>query len=75
MRLSMERLNQKRMHRSGDACECASCQGHYVVYSTEVVGENRVRYLRCNECKETPADSKWIVPLMYAPEMPRRELE
>lgn len=52
---------------SGDQCPVEECGGKLLVYSTRIVGNSRVRYLRCNLCGATPEHNKQMVPLEYGP--------
>lgn len=54
---------------SGDACPCC-LNGTILVKRSVIIGENRVRTLRCGTCGYEPKPSKIVIPLKYAP--PRR---
>ena len=57
--------------RPGDPCRnpACECQGKIKVHTTRVnfALQIRVRYLHCAVCGWIPADSKWCLPLEYAP--------
>lgn len=54
---------------SGDPCPCC-LHGTILVKRSVIVGENRVRTLRCSTCGFEPIQAKIVIPLKYAP--PRR---
>lgn len=61
---------------AGKSCPTTpDCPGKLATYSTETnlqVGV-RIRYLRCNVCKKTPAHGGTDrIPLEFAPPRPRR---
>lgn len=49
---------------------CPNCGKTFATLNTRVVGDTRIRYVGCRECKVRPKDNKVYVPLQYAP---RRE--
>lgn len=63
--MELRRLNLKRKHQPGDACECAECKGRLWVYTTRPKPAEgvRVQYMACFLCKWKPEDSKRVVPL------------
>ena len=46
---------------------CPRCGGVVQVVNTLVVGESRIRYYGCRQCRYRPPGNKQTVPLLYAP--------
>ena len=55
------------MASPGEQCQRRGCEGRLYVYAgyVENTSGNRVRYLRCNLCKDCPPDNKSVLPPQF----------